>query len=60
MDLYEAMEALYKEYGYYLNGVVNVSFPGAAGADKMSAIMSGLRENPPAEIAGMPVKGFVD
>ena len=60
MDLYEAMEALYQEYGYYLNGVVNVSFPGAAGADKMAAIMSGLRENPPAEIAGMPVEGFVD
>ena len=26
----------------------------------MAAIMSGLRENPPAEIAGMPVEGFVD
>ena len=60
MDLYEAMEALYKEYGYYLNGVVNVSFPGAAGANKMAAIMTGLRENPPAEIAGLPVEGFVD
>lgn len=60
MDLYEAMEALYKEYGYYLNGVVNVSFPGAAGADKMAAIMTGLRENPPTEIAGLPVEGFVD
>ena len=60
MDLYEAMEALYKEYGYYLNGVVNVSFPGAAGADKMSAIMSGLRENPPAEIGGFKVVGMTD
>ena len=60
MDLYEAMEALYQQYGYYLNGVVNVSFPGAAGADKMAGIMSGLRENPPAQIAGMPVQGFVD
>ena len=60
MDLYEAMEALYAEYGYYLNGVVNVSFPGAAGADKMASIMSGLRENPPAQVAGLPVQGFVD
>lgn len=59
-DLYEAMEALYQEYGYYLNGVVNVSFPGEAGAGKMAGIMSGLRENPPAQIAGLPVEGVVD
>ena len=59
-DLYEAMEALYQEYGYYLNGVVNVQFPGEAGAGKMSAIMTGLRENPPAQIAGLPVEGVVD
>lgn len=61
MDLYEAMEALYQEYGYYLNGTVNVSFPGASGADKMAAIMSGLRgEKKPTEIAGLPVTGFID
>lgn len=59
-DLYEAMEALYQEYGYYLNGVVNVQFPGEAGAGKMSAIMTGLRENPPAQIAGLPVEGVAD
>ena len=59
-DLYEAMVSLYQEYGYYLNGVVNVQFPGEAGAGKMSAIMTGLRENPPAQIAGLPVEGVVD
>lgn len=60
MDLYEAMDALYQKYGYYLNGTVNASFPGAAGADKMAAIMTGLRENPPAEIAGYKVVGMTD
>lgn len=60
MDLYEAMDALYQKYGYYLNGTVNASFPGAAGADKMAAIMAGLRENPPAEIAGYKVTGMTD
>ncbi len=59
-DLFEAMEALYQEYGYYLNGVVNVQFPGEAGAGKMAGIMSGLRENPPVQIAGLPVEGVVD
>ena len=60
MDLYEAMDALYQKYGYYLNGTVNASFPGAAGADRMAQIMTDLRENPPAEIAGYKVIGMTD
>ena len=60
MDLYEAMEELYKKYGYYLNGTVNASFPGAAGADKMAGIMTGLREEPLSEIAGFAVTGVTD
>lgn len=60
MDLYEAMEDLYQRYGYYLNGTVNASFPGAAGAQKMASIMAGLRENPPAQIAGYKVLGMTD
>lgn len=60
MDLYEAMDALYQKYGYYLNGTVNASFPGAAGAEKMAGIMDGLRKNPPAEIAGYKVVGMTD
>ncbi|MBO7674201.1 MAG: phospho-sugar mutase [Atopobiaceae bacterium] len=60
MDLYEAMEELYKKYGYYLNGTVNASFPGAAGADKMAALMKSLREEPLAEIAGYKVIGMTD
>ncbi len=43
MDLYEAMDALYQRYGYYLNGVVNAAYPGAEGC-KDSSGMSGLRK----------------
>ena len=60
MDLYEAMEALYEKYGFYLNGIVNASFPGAAGADKMAAIMAGLREKPLEELGGFSVVGTTD
>ncbi len=60
MDLYEAMDALYKKYGYYLNGVVNVNFAGAAGAQKMADIMSGLRKEQPKKVAGYKVVGFTD
>ena len=60
MDLYEAMDALYKRYGYYLNGTVNAMFPGESGAAKMAAIMDGLRKNPPAQIGGFKVTGMTD
>ena len=60
MDLYEAMEELYKQYGYYLNGTVNASFPGEAGAARMAEIMSGLREKPLTEVAGYKVTGMTD
>ena len=60
MDLYEAMDALYQKYGYYLNGTVNAGFPGASGAERMAQIMEGLRKNPPAEIAGYQVEGMTD
>ena len=60
MDLYEAMEELYKQYGYYLNGTVNAQFPGEAGAKRMAQIMTGLRENPLTEIGGYKVVGVTD
>ena len=60
MDLYEAMEELYKQYGYYLNGTVNAQFPGEAGAKRMAQIMTDLREKPLAEIGGYKVVGVTD
>lgn len=60
MDLYEAMEELYKQYGYYLNGTVNAQLPGEAGAKRMAQIMTGLRENPLTEIGGYKVVGMTD
>lgn len=60
MDLYEAMEELYKQYGYYLNGTVNAQFPGEAGAKRMAQIMTDLREKPLTEIGGYKVVGVTD
>lgn len=59
-DLYEAMDELYRELGFYLNGVVNVTFEGAAGADKMAQIMKGLRAQQPLTVAGYDVEGCTD
>ena len=60
LDLYEAMEELYAEYGYYKNATISLSYPGAAGAAKMAQLTAGLRANPPEEIAGLAVEAVVD
>lgn len=60
LNLVQAMHALYEKYGYYHNKTIALSYPGAEGADKMAGIMSDLRKNPPASIAGSKVTGVVD
>ena len=54
------MEAIYAKYGRYLNKIDSFEFPGLTGMDKMAAIMSGLRENAPAEIGGYKVIKVTD
>ncbi len=56
----ERLEAIYAQYGRYLNKVDSFEFPGLSGMDKMAAIMNGLRENPPAEIGGDAVIKVMD
>ena len=56
MTLYDALQALYKKYGFYGERTMNLVMPGLDGLKKMAALMSGLRENAPTEIAGVAVK----
>ena len=56
----ERLEAIYAEYGRYLNKVDSFEFPGLSGMDKMAGIMGTLRETPPAEIAGRKVSAVRD
>ena len=60
MDLVDAMETLYQRYGYYLNSIVNITFPGQAGSEDMVALMRELRENHPQQLAGFKVVDCVD
>ena len=59
-SLKERMEAIYAKYGRYLNKIDSFEFPGLTGMDKMAGIMTGLRENPPAEIGGYKVVKVTD
>lgn len=58
--LVDAINALYEKYGYYRNDLVNFTFEGEDGMNTMSAIMDGLRNNPPKTIAGYGVVGRSD
>ena len=56
----ERLEAIYTQYGRYLNKVDSFEFPGLSGMDKMASIMAGLREKPLTEIGGYAVIKTVD
>ena len=55
MTLYDALQALYEKYGWYGEQTHNLVMPGLDGLEKMAALMKELRENPPAQIAGVEV-----
>ena len=55
MTLYEAMNALYEEYGYYGEHTENLVMPGVDGLKDMQTLMARFRDTPPSEIAGNAV-----
>ena len=55
MTLYHALQKLFEKYGQYGELTLNLQMPGLDGIAKMRALMTGLRENPPAGIAGSTV-----
>lgn len=60
ISLYDFMQSIYNKYGMYLNTLLNFSFEGAAGMQKMADMMTQLRAHPPASIAGDPVREISD
>lgn len=58
--LAQVIDGLYEEFGYYMNKTFSYEFDGAEGMQKMADIMSSLRENAPAEIAGNKVVKTAD
>jgi Phosphomannomutase len=60
MNLYEAMQELYKKYGFFSEEVISYTIEGFDGPQKMAGIMSGLRSDPPESIGGMKVNRIRD
>ena len=53
--LWDAMIDMYEEFGYYKDAIQSVTLKGIEGLQKIQDIMNTLRENPPAEFAGLKV-----
>ena len=60
ITLLQARENMYKKYGMFLQTLHSFTFEGESGMNKMSEIMTKLRNNPPAVIGGLKVVKFED
>lgn len=59
-SLYDVMQDIYSQYGMYLNTLLNFTFEGASGMEKMSQIMENLRANAPQQIGSFKVLSVSD
>ena len=53
--LYQEMVRMYADHGLYLENLISLTKKGMRGAEEIQEMMAGLRANPPASIAGLPV-----
>lgn len=60
LSLWNQMINLYETYGYYKEGVKQVTLEGIDGAEKIQQIMAELRNNPPKKIGSYEVKKIRD
>lgn len=60
LTLYQLMQKIYKEFGYYKESLTSLVRKGKAGVEEIAAIMTDMRNNPPAELAGSPVVKVID
>lgn len=54
------LNELYKKYGVFTETLSSIQYPGADGFANMQRIMKQLRENPPKDIAGVPIVTVID
>lgn len=60
MTFWDLFDQLYKQYGYYLNDLVDITYEGAEGFAKMTKLMEGLRAKPPKKIGNWQVVSMID
>ncbi len=60
MTLIDALEALYQKYGFFRDALDNFTFKGLDGAEKIVALVDGLRKDPPANAGEVAVLKMED
>ncbi|MBQ8357410.1 MAG: phospho-sugar mutase [Clostridia bacterium] len=58
--LWDVLEGLYDEFGYYLDKMTSVVHKGADGAARIAALVDNIRKNPPARVDGIAVVAAED
>jgi phosphomannomutase len=60
VSVWEHLDSLYRQHGYYAESLLNVQMPGSDGMAKMKELMQSLRSDPPAMIGEYPVRRVLD
>lgn len=55
ISLFDFLADMYKQYGFYYEGLVSVTRKGKTGAEEIQQMMADFRANPPASLAGSKV-----
>ncbi|WP_088007135.1 phospho-sugar mutase [Indiicoccus explosivorum] len=60
MTLFDGLQELYGEYGFYREGLESLTLKGKDGSGKIARILADFREQPPSEFSGEPVTVIED
>jgi phosphoglucomutase len=55
LSLFDMLMEIYKQFGFYYEGLISLTKKGKAGADEIQQMMADFRANPPKTLAGSPV-----
>ena len=60
LSMYQLLQKVYSEIGYRKEHMVYIVRKGISGAQEIADMMTAFRQNPPKELAGVPVSKVVD
>ena len=60
LDLHQALEELYRRYGWHAEKVISLTREGTEGIARIKSAVERLRQDPPAEVCGSPVLAVRD
>lgn len=55
LSLFDMLMEIYKQFGFYYEGLISLTKKGKSGADEIQQMMADFRANPPKTLAGSPV-----